>query len=207
MSNASRAGIVTQIRVSAESDNALIERIAAGDRLALRTLWLRHYNRVLRFVSRFVSDPATAEDIASDTFLDVWRQAARFEGRSAVATWMLSIARYKAMSATRRQSRCVPIDEIDSEPVEPATDPETLAVGIDAANLLRACVADLSARQARIIELVYYDDKPVAEIARILGIPANTVKSRAFKARKRLARKLAAAGLDRSVLAGMTGAA
>jgi RNA polymerase sigma-70 factor (ECF subfamily) len=93
------------------------------------------------------------------------------------------------------------------EPIDPATDPEASASGVDAASLLRRYVAGLSAKQARIIELVYYDDKPVAEVARIMDIPVNTVKSRAFKARKRLAEKLAAAGIDRNVLAGGPGAA
>ena len=85
------------------SDEVLIGRIASGDRLAMQVLFARHHVRVYRFVLRLVSDPTLAEDLISEVFLDVWRQAGKFEGRSAASTWMLSIARFKALSALRRK--------------------------------------------------------------------------------------------------------
>src|ERR1700690_297363 len=85
------------------SDEVLIARIASGDRLAMQVLFARHHVRVYRFVLRLVRNEATAEDLISDVFLDVWRQAEKFEGRSAVSTWMLAIARFKALSALRRR--------------------------------------------------------------------------------------------------------
>src|ERR1044072_2602253 len=85
------------------SDEVLIGRIAGGDRLAMQVLFARHHVRVYRFVLRFVRDEATAEDLISEVFLDVWRQAGRFEGRSTVSTWLLGIARFKAISALRRR--------------------------------------------------------------------------------------------------------
>ena len=85
------------------SDEVLIGRIANGDRLAMQVLYARYHVRVFRFVVRLVRDEATAEDLISEVFLDVWRQAGRFEGRSAVSTWMLAIARFKALSALRRR--------------------------------------------------------------------------------------------------------
>jgi RNA polymerase sigma-70 factor (ECF subfamily) len=93
------------------SDEVLIGRIANGDRLAMQVLYARHHVRVFRFVVRFVRDEATAEDLISEVFIDVWRQAGRFEGRSAVSTWMLAIARFKALSALRRR----PDQELDEE--------------------------------------------------------------------------------------------
>ena len=75
------------------TDEVLIARIAGGDRLAMQVLFARHHVRVYRFVLRLVRNEATAEDLISEVFLDVWRQAGKFEGRSAVSTWMLSIAR------------------------------------------------------------------------------------------------------------------
>src|SRR5258708_571481 len=93
------------------SDEVLIGRIANGDRLAMQVLYARHHVRVFRFVVRLVRDEATAEDLISEVFLDVWRQAGRFEGRSAVSTWMLAIARFKALSALRRR----PDQELDEE--------------------------------------------------------------------------------------------
>ena len=79
------------------SDEVLISRIAGGDRLAMQVLYARHHVRVYRFVLRLVRNEATAEDLISEVFLDIWRQAGKFEGRSAASTWMLSIARFKVM--------------------------------------------------------------------------------------------------------------
>src|SRR5437588_738282 len=84
-------------------DEVLIGRIANGDRLAMQVLYARYHVRVFRFVVRLVRDEATAEDVISEVFLDVWRQAGRFEGRSTVSTWLLAIARFKAISALRRR--------------------------------------------------------------------------------------------------------
>ncbi len=97
-------------------DETLIARIAGGDRLAMQVLFARHHVRVYRFVLRLVHNQATAEDLISEVFLDIWRQAGRFEGRSAVTTWMLGIARFKALSALRRRQE----DELDEETAERA---------------------------------------------------------------------------------------
>src|SRR6184192_3990747 len=101
------------------SDEVLIGRIASGDRLAMQVLFARYHVRVFRFVLRLVRDEAAAEDLISDVFLDVWRQAGRFEQRSAVSTWLLAIARFKALSALRRK----PDDELDEEAAEAIEDP------------------------------------------------------------------------------------
>ena len=85
------------------SDDVLIARIAGGDRLAMQVLFARHHVRVFRFVLRLTRNEATAEDLISEVFLDVWRQAGKFEGRSAVSTWLLGIARFKALSALRKR--------------------------------------------------------------------------------------------------------
>jgi len=73
------------------SDETLITRIAGGDELAMRTLFARHQVRLYRFLVRIVRDETLAEDLLSDVFLDVWRQAAQFEARAAVSTWLLAI--------------------------------------------------------------------------------------------------------------------
>ena len=78
--------------MQAKSDEVLIGRIASGDRLAMQVLYARYHVRVFRFVVRLVRDEATADDVISEVFLDVWRQAGRFEGRSTVSTWLFGIA-------------------------------------------------------------------------------------------------------------------
>ena len=87
----------------AASDEVLIARIAQGDRLAMQVLYGRHHVRVFRFGLRLVRDEQVAEDLINEVFLDVWRQAGKFEGRSAVSTWLLAITRFKALSVLRRR--------------------------------------------------------------------------------------------------------
>ena len=179
------------------SDEVLISRIAGGDRLAMQVLYARHHVRVYRFVLRLVRNEATAEDLISEVFLDIWRQAGKFEGRSAASTWMLSIARFKALSALRRR----PEEELDDETAERiedhADDPETALAKKDTGAALRQCLTRLSAEHREIIDLVYYHEKSVEEVAEIVGIPEATVKTRVFYARKKLSELLKEQGIDR----------
>src|SRR2546429_9833599 len=179
------------------SDEVLIRRIANGDRLAMQVLYARHHVRVFRFVVRLVRDEATAEDLISEVFLDVWRQAGRFEGRSAVSTWMLAIARFKALSALRRR----PDQELDEETAaaieDPSDDPAAALAKKDKRAVIRKCLEGLSADHREVIDLVYYHEKSVEEVAEIVGIPENTVKTRMFYARKRLAELLKSEGIER----------
>jgi len=181
----------------ATSDEVLIGRIAKGDRLAMQVLFARHHVRVYRFVLRLVGNPTVAEDLISEVFLDVWRQADRFEGRSAVSTWMLAIARFKALSALRKR----PDEELDEETAETIEDtsdtPEVALEKKDKSAILRQCLEKLSPEHKEIIDLVYYHEKSVEEVAEIVGIPENTVKTRMFYARKKLAELLQAAGVER----------
>jgi RNA polymerase sigma-70 factor (ECF subfamily) len=183
--------------MQATTDEVLIGRIANGDRLAMQVLFARHHVRVYRFVLRLVREESTAEDLISEVFLDVWRQAGRFEGRSAVSTWLLAIARFKALSALRRR----PEQELDEETaasiVDPSDDPEVALAKKDKSAVIRKCLSGLSAEHREIIDLVYYHEKSVEEVAQIVGIPENTVKTRMFYARKRLAELLKAEGLER----------
>ncbi len=183
--------------MQATSDEALIGRIATGDKVAMQVLFARHHVRVYRFVLRLVRDQTKAEDLISEVFLDVWRQAGKFEARSAVSTWLLAIARYKALSALRRR----PDEELDEEAaaaVEDTADtPEVALEKKDKGEILRKCLTALSPEHREIIDLVYYHEKSVEEVAEIVGIPENTVKTRMFYARKRLAELLKAAGVDR----------
>src|ERR1700724_1892923 len=126
------------------SDEVLIGRIANGDRLAMQVLYARHHVRVFRFVVRLVRDEATAEDLISEVFLDVWRQAGRFEGRSAVSTWMLAIARFKALSALRRRP-AAEFDEETAAAIEDTSDnPEVVVQKKDTSEALRKCLTGLS---------------------------------------------------------------
>jgi RNA polymerase sigma-70 factor, ECF subfamily len=183
--------------MQATSDEALISRIAAGDRLAMQVLYARHHVRVYRFVLRIVGNSSVAEDLISEVFLDVWRQAGKFEARSAASTWLIAIARFKALSVLRRK----PEEELDDETAEAiedlADDPETTVQKKDKGEVLRKCLSALSPDHREIIDLVYYHEKSVEEVAEMVGIPEATVKTRMFYARKKLSELLKAAGVDR----------
>ena len=175
------------------SDEVLIRRIADGDQLAMRTLFARYRVALYRWLLRLVGDEALAEDLLSDVFLDVWRKAATFEARSSVSTWLLAIARYKALSARRQQPHAELNDELASTVADPADDPELVLQKKDRAELLRQSLAKLSPEHGEVIDLVYYHGKSVKEVAETIGINEATVKTRMFYARKKLAELVAMA--------------
>jgi RNA polymerase sigma-70 factor (ECF subfamily) len=176
----------------ARSDEALLKAIAAGEQSAMRTLYARHNMRLYHFIVRLVTDAGRAEDLVSEVFIDVWRQADRFEGRSQVSTWILSIARFKALSALHRR-RDTRIDEVDMELIEDSADtPEKVVLNLDRSAQLRICLAQLSRDHREILDLVYYQQKSIEETAEVIQIPKSTVKTRMFYARKRLAQLLSA---------------
>ena len=181
--------------MQAKSDEVLIGRIANGDRLAMQVLYARHHVRVFRFVVRLVRDEGMAEDLISEVFLDVWRQAGRFEFRSSVSTWLLSIARYKALSARRRRRDAELDDETVCTIADTADDPEVVLQNKNRGELLRQALTHLSPEHRAVIDLVYYHEKSVQEVAEITGIRGNTVKTRMFYARKQLSKLLEAEGV------------
>jgi RNA polymerase sigma-70 factor (ECF subfamily) len=178
-------------------DEALIGRIAGGDKLAMQVLYARHHVRVYRFLLRLLRNEATAEDLVSEVFLDVWRQAGRFEGRSTVSTWLLASARFKALSTFRRRTEDELKDEVAEAIEDPSDDPAAALETKDESALLRRCLDALSLEHREIIDLVYYHEKSVEEVAKIVGIPDGTVKTRMFHARKKLAELLKAQGVER----------
>lgn len=179
------------------TDEALLARIASGDRLAMQVLFGRHHVRVFRFVLRIVRDEAVAEDLISDVFLDLWRQAERFEGRSQVSTFLMAVARNKAYSALRKRREDSLDDEVAGQIEDEADDPEVTIQKQDKGAALKAAIDKLSPEHREVIDLVYYHEKSVEEVAEITGTPAATVKTRMFYARKKLSELLQAAGIDR----------
>jgi RNA polymerase sigma-70 factor, ECF subfamily len=182
--------------MQATPDGTLIERIADGDKLAMQVLFARHHVRVYRFVLRLVRNETTAEDLISDVFLDVWRQASKFEARAQVSTWLLAIARFKALSSLRKRTEQELDEETQAAIEDPGDDPEVAMQKKDRGEILRKCLTKVSPEHREIIDLVYYHEKSVEEVAQIIGIPENTVKTRMFYARKRLSELLKAAGVD-----------
>jgi RNA polymerase sigma-70 factor, ECF subfamily len=188
------AGRAPKAQHNDTSDAALIAKVAAGNRLAMQVLFARHHVRVYRFILRLLGSEAAAEDLTSEVFLGVWRHAHRFEARSSVTTWLLAIARYKALAELRRRPELA-CDEAAAQTSDPADDPEATFAIKHRGEIVRDCLGRLSRRHREVIDLVYYHGKSVQEAAAILGIPGNTVKTRMFHARKNLSELLAARGV------------
>jgi RNA polymerase sigma-70 factor, ECF subfamily len=171
-----------------QSDENLIKAIVSGSQAAMHTLYRRHHVSVYRFIVRFGIDTDRAEDLVSEVFLNVWRQASTFENRSQVSTWILSIARFKALTALGRRRE----PQLDEESMETIADdadtPEQTILHADRTAQVRGCLAQISSNHREVIDLVYYHDKSIEEAAKILRLPKNTVKTRMFYARKHLAR-------------------
>src|SRR6266481_3504653 len=168
-------------------DEMLVRQIAIGDQLAMRSLFARHQTPLYRWLLRLVRDESLAEDLLSDVFLDVWRQAAAFEARSSVSTWLLAIARYKALSARRRRTDAQLDEATMSRVPDTVDDPEISLQKKDRAEALRRSLPRLSPEHREVIDLAYYHSKSIKEIAEIVGINEATVKTRMFYARKKLA--------------------
>jgi RNA polymerase sigma-70 factor (ECF subfamily) len=182
--------------VQDSSDEALIALIAKGDKRAMQVLYARHNVRVYRFILRLTGNPSLAEDLVSEVFLDAWRQADTFESKSQVSTWLLAIARYKALSALRRRTD-EHLDEQMAASIEDTADnPETVVGTRNRNTIIQKCLTQLSPAHREVIDLVYYHEKSVEEVAQIVGVPAATVKTRMFYARSKMADLLKHAGVS-----------
>jgi RNA polymerase sigma-70 factor (ECF subfamily) len=166
----------------------------------MRLLFVRHNLRIFHFLLRIVGNEATAEDLLNEVFLDVWRSADRFEARSRVTTWILGIARFKALSALQRRSFDALEDGVAESIEDPADDPDVVLRAAERSAILRDCLKQLSSARRQVVDLVYYHEQSIDEVARIIGVPPNTAKSRIFHARKRIAEMLAARGIERAWL-------
>lgn len=177
-------------------DRALLASIAGGDRAAFQQLYRRHERPLFAFLQRMLGNRAVAEEVVNDTMLAVWRFAGRYEGRSTPRTWITSIAFHKATSQLRRQKHQPQSDEGQMESVaDHAKTPEGSAQDSSRARLFAGLLARLSPEHRTVMQLAYYQEMSIAEIASVMDSPEGTVKTRMFQARKRLAVMLAEAGI------------
>jgi RNA polymerase sigma-70 factor (ECF subfamily) len=171
-------------------DATLIARIAGADKAAMKLLYERHSDALYHFIRSRLRDPFEAADVMQEVFLEIWRAAGRFEGRSAARTWIFGIARNKAVDRMRRGAREVPA-EPNAELPDEAPNPEDVAVAASDAVRVRDCIGQLSATHRAAIQLAFYGDLAYGDIAAIEGVPLGTVKTRILHAKRLLMRCLA----------------
>src|SRR5262245_21944804 len=150
----------TAVRESSP-DKTLIRRIAEGDQSAMRALFARYQVTLYRWLLRLADDKSLAEDLLSEVFLDVWRQAPFFEGHSSVSTWLLAIARYKALSAGRRRADAKLDEGTVSTVPDIADDPEVTLQMKSRAEAVRQSLPRLPPERREVIDLAYYHGKSI----------------------------------------------
>jgi RNA polymerase sigma-70 factor (ECF subfamily) len=163
----------------------LLAAVARGSEAALEQLYRAAHARVYAFALKRVRNPVEAAEILNEVMLEVWRHAARFEGRSKALTWILGIAHHKALDALRRRHGEVHA-EPDADIADEDADVESAWTGAENAEWLRRCLERLSDAHRTVVHLAFFDDLAYPEIAQIVDCPVGTVKTRMFHAKRLL---------------------
>ena len=170
-----------------ESDEQLMLAFAHGRSAAFNTLFARYRQPLFGFFRRRVPDPARAEELAQETFLAVLRAASRYQPSALFRTWLYAIA-FKMLHAHRRKASfratCLGAPREVPDPIAPGS--------LDNEVLVRHAVAKLDALDREVLLLREFEQLSYAEIAALLALPLNTVRSRLFRARVALHDLLAA---------------
>lgn len=164
---------------------ALLSRIAEDDRDAFDALYRALEKPVFRFIRARLNDPFEAADVLHDVFIEVWRGAGRFEGRSSVKTWVFGIAYRKVIDVFRKSARMDVTDDVP-EVEDTSGGAETDLLASERNDHLADCMATLSADHRAVVDLAFFQDMGYREIAEIEDIPEGTVKTRVYHAKKLL---------------------
>jgi RNA polymerase sigma-70 factor (ECF subfamily) len=183
---------------SDDTDEALMERIAEGDRGAFHTLTRRHLPRVLRIATRVLGNASEAEDVAQEAFLRVWSHADRWDaGKAKVTTWMHRIVVNLCIDR-RRKARNVPLDEA-GDPADPAPGAADELWRSQMAGLVNQAIGELPERQRAALVLSYYEEMSNVEAAQALSVSVSALESLLVRARRTVRDRLAALGLKAGV--------
>ena len=183
------------------SDQTLVQRVQNGDQQAFALLVAKYQRRIFRLISRFVSDPATAEDIAQETFLRAYRAIGRFRGDSQFYTWLYRIAvntaKRNALDGARspvlQENATFSQDEKTfpkQEQLSSMDTPDAVMASREIADTVNAAMDALPEELRTAIVLREIDGMSYDEIAQAMGCPVGTVRSRIFRAREAIARQL-----------------
>ena len=187
---------VSQTEQSAPTDRELIERTIAGDGAAFALLVERFQRNIYRVAYAIVRDDVEADTITQDTFIQAYTHLARFEGRSELETWLTRIAINRARDLLRRRrfvslfARIDDDEEFYIEPVDDRPDPERELMSRQLKSAIERAERNLSTQQKIIFRLRHYEDKPLEEIATLLGLRAGTVRAHLFRAVHKIRKEL-----------------
>jgi RNA polymerase sigma-70 factor (ECF subfamily) len=167
----------------------LLQGVVAHQETAFTRLYGLTSDRVAAYLCRLLRDQDIVEDLVIDTYVELWRNAHKFDGRSAVSTWILGIARNLAMNWLKRRKTYVSLDDVetpaDEQPPDDDSDRRVVSAGL----------AALPVHHREILALALLRELSYEEIGALLSIPVNTVKSRVFYAKAALRERLQAMGI------------
>jgi RNA polymerase sigma-70 factor (ECF subfamily) len=175
------------------TERELLGAVADRDEAAFEQLCALYQAPLRRHIARIVRSPDAAEDLLQDTLLRIWTHASQWDDRGRPRAWLFRIATTVALNALRSERRRpqAPLTppagpDADEWLVDPSDGPEALAERAEERARLRSLVAGLSEEKREVLRLIHGDDRSFEEVARTLGIPAGTVRSRLHYATRRL---------------------
>ena len=172
------------------TDEKLLADAAQGDTTAFQILYQRYRDPIFRFAYRMLGSVEAAEDVAHDCFLSLIRQPERFDSRKAsFRTYLYAAARNQAAKQYHSFGRETTLDELSHEPVD-RSEPMSQVLDDELASEVAVAIASLPPLQREALVLFEYEELSLAEIGEVVGVDANTVKARLFRAREKLRAKL-----------------
>ena len=183
------------------SEPDLLAAMATGDRDSFERFYHLYDKRVFQYVRTLVRDESIAEEVVGDVMIAVWRGADTFSRTARVSTWIFGIARHKAFDALRRTSRHQHDTALDDAMELPHSheSPDDAMQREQVAAMTQRAIGQLSVDHQEILRLVFYEELPYEEIATLLSIPINTVKTRVYYAKQHLKQQLERLGQKESI--------
>lgn len=164
---------------TSDSLTPLMERIAAGEREALRQLYQATSAKLFGVCLRILSDREESEDVLQDVYVTIWRRADRFDGaRASVMTWVSTIARNRAIDRLRARGPMAYAEQVDDLEIADGQDSaETLLSAADDRNRLHGCMSELDDRTQKVIRTAFFEGVTYEALAKSMDAPLGTVKS------------------------------
>lgn len=164
---------------------AYLRKVADGDEAAFSALYVMFEQPIYRFIRLKLNDPSEASDILHEVFLEIWRNAGRYDGRVTVKTWTFGIAYRRAIDLYRKRARMVVTEDFDHV-VDEGPSAERSVLAAEHGAYVRACLEKLKPEYRSAVELTFFENMSYREIAEVTGVPEGTAKSRLYYAKKLL---------------------
>lgn len=180
-------------------DEQLVERVQRGDKAAFNLLVKKYQHKVVNLVARYVNNPGDVPDVAQEAFIKAYRALSTFRGESAFYTWLYRIAVNTAKNYLTSQGRRPPSSDVEAneaesygggEALQEVTTPENLALTDEIQRTVFAAIEALPEDLRTAITLRELEGLSYEEIAEIMDCPVGTVRSRIFRAREAIDKKL-----------------